>query len=216
MKNKKVFKIILCAMLVLSLVISNFAGLDLGFVKAYAQEPVTMQGSGSKEDPYQITNYTQLKEFAGIVNDGQTDVCAKLMNDIVCTDKLWVPIGNTNNKYNGHFNDNDEEIKKIIGLNNTGINDVDNKEYQGLFGYIGRYGIVKNIGIEGGEIKGKYYIGGVTGINDGTITNCYNTGSISGNGDYAYVGGVAGGSEGTITNCYDNSKRSEDSNYDCK
>jgi hypothetical protein len=189
-------------MLVLALAISNFAGLDLGFVKTYAQEPVTMQGSGSEGDPYQITNYTQLKEFAGIVNDGQTDVCAKLMNDIVCTDKLWVPIGNANNKYNGHFNDNDEEIKKIIGLNNTGFNDVDDKKYQGLFGYIDSNGIVKNIGIEGGEIKGKDFIGGVAGENEGTITNCYNTGSISGSGASAWVGGVAGINEGTITNCY--------------
>ena len=52
MNNKKVFKVILCAILVLALVISNFAGLALGFVKTYAQEPVTMQGSGSKEDPF--------------------------------------------------------------------------------------------------------------------------------------------------------------------
>ncbi|MBQ5934049.1 MAG: hypothetical protein IJL55_10125, partial [Lachnospiraceae bacterium] len=201
MNNKKVFKVILCAMLVLALVISNFAGLDLGFVKTYAQEPVTMQGSGSEGDPYQITNYAQLKEFAGIVNGGQTGACAKLMNDIVCTDKLWVPIGNANNKYNGHFNDNNEEIKKIIGLNNTGFNDV-NDGYQGLFGCIGSNGIVKNIGIEGGEIKGKDFIGGVAGRNEGTITNCYNTGSISGSGDSADVGGVAGYNGGTITNCY--------------
>ncbi|MCR4991957.1 MAG: hypothetical protein K6A45_02825 [Lachnospiraceae bacterium] len=174
MNNKKVFKVILCAMLVLALVISNFARLNLGFLKAYAQEPVTMQGSGSKEDPYQITNYTQLKEFAGIVNDGHTDACAKLMNDIVCTDKLWVPIGyyntDTDNAiYTGQFDGNN---KKIIDLNNTGFNDVDDKNYQGLFGYIGSNGIVKNIGIEGGEIKGKAYIGGVAAYNFGTITNC--------------------------------------------
>ncbi len=203
MNKKKVFKVILCAMLVLALVISNFAGLDLGFVKVYAQEPVTMQGSGSEGDPYQITNYTQLKEFAGIVNGGHTDACAKLINDIVCTDKLWVPIGNDyNNRYNGHFNDNDEETKKIIGLNNTGFENVDDREYQGLFGYIGSNGNVKNIGIEGGETKGAGSIGGVAGYNWGTITNCYNTGSISAGENYARVGGVAGYNGGTITNCY--------------
>ena len=39
--------------------------------------------------------------------------------------------------------------------------------------------------------------------NGGTITNCYNTGSISGSGNNAYVGGVAGyNNGGTITNCY--------------
>ena len=215
MNNKKVFKVILCAMLVLALVISNFAGLDLGFVKIYAQEPVTMQGSGSKEDPYQITNYAQLKEFAGIVNDGQTYACAKLMNDIVCTDKLWVPIGFYNDDsdkalYSGQFDGNN---MKIIGLNYTGFNDVDDREYQGLFGYIGSNGTVKNIGIEGGEIKGKYYIGGVTGYNGGTITNCYNTGSISGSENYYRVGGVAAINNGTITNCYNTGSISGSGGY---
>ena len=204
MNNKKVFKVILCAMMVLALAISNFAGLDLGFVKAYAQEPVTMQGSGSEEDPYQITNYAQLKEFAGIVNGGQTDACAKLMNDIVCTDNTWVPIGYYNSNidnasYSGQFDGNN---KKIIGLNNTGFNDVDDSVYQGLFGYIDSNGIVKNIGIEGGEIKGKYCIGGLAGVNGGTIITCYNIGSINDSEASANVGGVAGENRGTITNCY--------------
>ena len=36
--------------------------------------------------------------------------------------------------------------------------------------------------------------------NDGTITNCYNTGSVSGSSS---VGGVCGGAlGGTISNCY--------------
>ncbi|MBO4420560.1 MAG: hypothetical protein J5783_01910, partial [Lachnospiraceae bacterium] len=217
MNNKKVFNVILCAMLVLALVISNFAGLDLGFVKAYAQDPVVMQGSGSEGDPYQITNYAQLKEFAGIVNSGQTDACAKLMNDIVCTDKLWEPIGYYNNDsdnalYSGKFDGNN---KKIIGLNNTGFNDVNDRKYQGLFGYIDNNGTVKNIGIEGGEIKGANNIGGVAGYNNrGTITNCYNTGSISGSGDYAYVGGVAGyNNRGTITNCYNTGSISGSGDY---
>ena len=42
------------------------------------------------------------------------------------------------------------------------------------------------------------------GGNGGTITNCYNTGSVTGSVTYTSVGGVCGGNNdrGTITNCY--------------
>ena len=52
------------------------------------------------------------------------------------------------------------------------------------------------------------YVGGIAGYNSfGTISNSYNTGSVTssvtGIGSYLYVGGIAGGnSEGTISNCY--------------
>lgn len=46
-------------------------------------EPGTMEGDGSVENPYQITTAEQLLEFREIVNGGDTDACAKLMNDIV-------------------------------------------------------------------------------------------------------------------------------------
>ena len=52
-----------------------------------------------------------------------------------------------------------------------------------------------------GNVTGnEAYVGGVCGYNDGTVTNCYNTGNVTGN--YAYVGGVCGNSWGTVTNCY--------------
>ena len=161
---------------------------------------------GSQDNPYEISDYNTLKQFSDIVNGtngytSNTSACAILTNDIICTDKLWVPIGYYNNGsdnalYSGQFDGNN---KKIIGLNNTGFNDVN---YQGLFGYIGSNGTVKNIGIEGGEIKGADYIGGVAGYNNGTITNSYNAGAISCSGDYSIVGGVVGNNNGTITNCY--------------
>ena len=43
-------------------------------------------------------------------------------------------------------------------------------------------------------------IGGVCGDNEsGTVTNCYNTGSVTGS---YYVGGVCGQNNATVTNCY--------------
>ena len=50
-----------------------------------------------------------------------------------------------------------------------------------------------------GTVSGSYdYVGGICGW-DGTQTNCYNTGTVS--GSYSYVCGICGGG-GTQTNCY--------------
>ena len=51
-----------------------------------------------------------------------------------------------------------------------------------------------------GSVSGENTVGGVCGFSTGTIESCYNTGSVSGE---KYVGGVIGSYiNGTITNCY--------------
>ena len=49
-----------------------------------------------------------------------------------------------------------------------------------------------------GEVSGMY-VGGVVGYNDGPVKNCYNTGSVSGK---ISVGGVVGYNSGPVKNCY--------------
>ncbi|MGB8227379.1 MAG: GLUG motif-containing protein, partial [Sedimentisphaerales bacterium] len=61
-------------------------------------------------------------------------------------------------------------------------------DYIGLFGCAG--GKIRNLGIEDVNISGHSYIGGLAGINYGTITGCYATGKVTGTGNY--VGGLAG------------------------
>ena len=46
---------------------------------------------------------------------------------------------------------------------------------------------------------GGNYVGGVAGLNHGSVTGCHATGDVS--GPY-YVGGVAGYNYGTVTGCY--------------
>ena len=181
-------------------------------VQAHAQEETEnkndITGSGTEQDPYVIYTYEGLKEFARIVNGESTlhenkpYVWGELANDIICTDKQWVPIGyyiNTNVyvEYTGHF---DGKNYKVLYLSNEEIEEVNNNLCQGLFGLIGESGEVKNIRLENGGFYGNEFVGGVAGENDGTITNCYNTGSVS--GTRLYVGGIAGTNYGTIANCY--------------
>ena len=83
-------------------------------------------------------------------------------------------------------------------------------DYLGLFDRIESSGAqVKNLGIENINITGGAYsdhLGGLCGWNyEGTITNCYVTGSVDGS---YYLGGLCGKNGdwgnpgGTITNCY--------------
>jgi hypothetical protein len=57
-------------------------------------------------------------------------------------------------------------------------------DYLGLFGQIDTGGEVKNLGLENVSItggNGSWYLGGLCGGNiDGTISNCYATGSVTG------------------------------------
>ena len=160
---------------------------------------VEMSGDGTEDSPYEITKYADLQEFAAIVNgthdkaSQDTDVYGELMNDIDCgNDQEWVPIGNHDNKYTGHFDGNNKVIK--------GLSSISRADYQGLFGYIGSGGEVKNVGLEGGMIKGASFVGGVAGWNEGTIMNCYNGGEVRGAGT---LGGMVGcNNGGTISSCY--------------
>ena len=68
-----------------------------------------------------------------------------------------------------------------------------------MFGYISNSGIVKNVGIVNGNVKGGNNTGGIVGLNNGGIVqNCFLSGSVTGSGD---TGGIAGGNLGTIQNC---------------
>jgi hypothetical protein len=125
--------------------------------------------------------------------------------------KGWIPIGTIDSScgycaFRGVFDGNN---KKISGLY---IND-STLDYVGLFGkgtgynrwqrrsMYGDDGVIKNLGLVDVDITGKNYVGGVAGyVSDGSMINCYSTGTVSGNDN---VGGVAGYvSDGNMTNCY--------------
>jgi len=104
----------------------------------------------------------------------------------------WVSIGTKANPFNGNFEGNG----KII----SGISADQNLSYQGLFGYIGSNGTVKNVRVIA-DIKGKDYVGGIAGYNEGEISNVYFDGSVSGAN---YVGGIAGENAKNISSSYSN------------
>lgn len=178
----------------------------------------------SKDDVYEIGNAGQLFWFAGLVNgtlDGveqNTSANAILTANITANENLldslqydaegnvsngsdfisWTPIADCmedhTTQYSGTFDGNNKTVSGLfLNGNSTRI---------GLFGSSEADGNIKNVGVVDSYFKGKDFVGGVCGRNDGTITNCYNAGNLTAIDSSAAIGGICGYNGGTIANCY--------------
>ena len=161
---------------------------------------------------FEISTAKQLAGLAELVNNGN-DFSGKtilLTADIVLNDtsdwenwessapeNTWTPIGNSN-PFSGTFDGQGYDVSGIYI--NTYNGDC------GLFSY--NKGTIKNVGVTNSYIKGHSLVGGVCSDNDGTISNCHNSGTVSGN---TFVGGVCGSNIGSISNCYNSGKVSGNS-----
>jgi hypothetical protein len=189
--------------------VSLAAAKDLGY---------TIESDGS----YTVTSADGLMNVAELVNGGKTDINITLDKNIDLTGKGWTPIGTSfDNSYKGTFDGGGHTI--------TGLTVTTNDQFVGLFGYLNRAGMVKNVVMEGIQITSNHMFGctgGVVGYSWGTIENCSVSGSVSGTDCVGgvvgsqkagsiigcsssatvkgkhYVGGVAGEKWGSMTACY--------------
>ena len=182
-----------------------------------------MDGDGSKDAVYEISNAGQLYWFAGLVNGTlsgvpqNTSANAVLTKDIVVNEdvlksdgtvnegtfKEWTPIATNASPYTGIFEGQNHTISGLYFKQET--------SFVGLFSV--NSGKIANVGILDSYFYGQPYkgwqVGGVCGsnTNQGAITNCYNTGIVRGS---ETVGGVCGSNYGTITNCSNKGNVGED------
>jgi hypothetical protein len=149
-------------------------------------------GTGEPNDPYRIATAQDMQQIGANSSDWNKHFI--LVNNVNLARVTQFNIIGTSleNPFQGVFDGNDHKVWNFTWTS-TGRN------YIGLFGYVG--GQVKNLAMENVNVNAVngYYVGGLVGWNEGTITNCYSTGSVT--GDY-YVGGLVGRNYGTITNCY--------------
>lgn len=68
----------------------------------------------------------------------------------------------------------------------------------GLFPYIGEEAVVSDLRIENSRVKGRMHVGLLAGINAGTVSYCYVTGSVSAD---SRGGGMVGTNLGALTCC---------------
>ncbi|GHV64680.1 hypothetical protein FACS1894199_03520 [Bacteroidia bacterium] len=117
----------------------------------------------------------------------------------------WEPVGNSVSPFVCTFDGNRKTLSNLF-IDKSSAADV------GLFGVVGTGGIVKNLGILNGTVKGGGNVGGIAGTNEGTIFACFNTGVVTGTG--SNVGGVAGSvsASGSIIACYNEAAVTGDGN----
>ena len=175
-------------------------------------------GSGTSTNPYLISTPQQLARLAYLINGSSSSSYRSLYYEQTTNLNMsaywWDAIGYSSSYYfGGHYNGGGFTIAGLY----TEAGTTSSYSYQGLFGYIkgttSNFAEIHDVGIIDSNIQGYRYIGGIAGYAySSTITNCYNTGSVTGP---SYVGGIAGyASRGTsITNCYNTGSVTGSNNY---
>lgn len=152
-------------------------------------------GSGTEDDPYLISNGSELAHMSQYINDGFNNGQYRyyqLTNDIDLNGNknVWMPIGANGRKFRGQFDGKGYSISNLyidttIGVSNS----------VGLFGEAIK-ACIKNLNIINCNISATLYVGGILGHiysgNDASkslIENCSVTGKVEGE---SWVGGILG------------------------
>ena len=147
-------------------------------------------GSGTAEDPYQITGAAELIWLRDAVNAGEANTCAELQQDVEYVDKVWTPIGTSEHPYTGTFNGNGNTIR--VWLHGWG---------QALFGYVGADAKLTDLAVTKRQSE-NYSLNASAPLarsNAGTITRCRYSGGMTAKGS---LGGLVYTNSGTIEACY--------------
>lgn len=173
---------------------------------------VSLEGSGTENDPFLIRTVEDLLCMREMVNNGKnigavaaTDAYYKLLADLdlssVCGSKIgknWTPIGNEQNQLNFNFDGQGHTISGLYSKTKqtSGV--------MGLFGYM-KTGTISKLTVRGSVedtngASGALLVGSMV---EGNIIQCVAEGSVKG---YSYVAGLVGGyqlhpGETTISHC---------------
>ena len=95
----------------------------------------------------------------------------------------FVPIGSASAAFTASFDGQGHTISGLV-VNRPG------SSYVGLFGYVGTFATVGNVGLSGGAVTGSNYVGALAGENNGSITRSYATGTVTSSGAATNTGGL--------------------------
>jgi hypothetical protein len=153
-------------------------------------------GTGEPNDPYLIFTAEDMNQIGRNYTDWEKHF--KLTADINLSDYTGTQFSRigTDEKhaFSGVFDGNGHTISCFTYTAVSG-------NYVGVFGNISDAGRVENVSLVDVNVTGNNNVGGLVGCNNGTISNCNSTGTVSGSQDY--VGGLVGYNYGgSITDCY--------------
>ncbi len=155
-----------------------------------------------KGDVYSVSKAAELAWISEQVNSGNnfSGKIVRLMSNIDLNDKIWKPIGNESERFNGLF---DGQTNSVMNVR------TENSAYAGLFGAVDTDGRIVKLGMKGTfkiAASSAVYGGSIAGVNHGTIEDCFNDCRIftdvrAGEENIA-VGGIAGVNFKMISNCF--------------
>ncbi len=151
-------------------------------------------GTGTKDDPFQISTCNQLQYM-----ENNLTAHYELVEDVDCSNttnwnngKGFDPVGGSSNPFDGELDGKGYSIKDVY---------IDRSEsYVGLFGYTGSSSVIANASLDT-DIVGYSDVGGLVGYNNGDISYIYISGSIvsqTGN----RIGGLVGANWGNVSQSY--------------
>ena len=168
----------------------------------WASAQFSGSGNGTENDPYVITNATNLSQLSNFL--GQEGVVFKLMVDLDLTTFIaenyptegWTPVGVESSPFKGKFLGNNHTISGFR-INKSTIDNV------GFFGYVDG-ATIQDLIIQGTDVVGKTNVGVIVGCAlNSTITNC--SAELTGSSMLTATNGagaIIGFCENTaITNC---------------
>jgi hypothetical protein len=157
-------------------------------------------GTGEPNDPYQIATAEQLVSIGSdpnlldrhyvLLND--VDLDPNLPGGRIFTRAVIAPdTGREADTFTGSFDGRGREIRHLT-IRANGASRV------GLFGCIGRQGVVRDLRIVDADAKGAQLCGALAGMNKGCVRRCYARARVSG----SFVGVLVGyNGEGEIVDC---------------
>lgn len=159
-------------------------------------------GSGTAEDPYQISTVQDLIDLGTEPNDyskhfvmtADIDLAGNVFGRAIIAPDVERHSGVIllEQSFSGYFNGQGHVIHNLH---------IEGDHHLGLFGRTDKNAAIKSLGLENVYINstGGYFVGGLVGKNGGIITSSYNTGTVDGKGK---VGGLVGFNSGTINSSY--------------
>ena len=188
-------------LLFVSLIIALLSVFLILFEKAdivYAESSSFSGGDGRAESPYRISTANDFCALGEINSkptlNGYLGVYFVVTKDIDLSGRNLNPIGSYLYPFKGHLDGQGHTIKNV-SINSS-------VDYTGLFGAINSDASLTNITVSG-KITGTSNVGGIVGLNQGTIKTCVNLAEVNSTDDISAinVGGICGYNENVISDC---------------
>lgn len=137
-------------------------------------------------------------DFGTVFTDGtRSDMWATMRATNGTPVRGFVPIGGALSTFVGTFDGDGHTIAGLV-IDRPGAQTPD--DHIGLFGWVGEGGVVRNVGLQGGSVKGNHDVGALVGTLSGTLENSFASTSVQGDSS---VGGLVGTiTTGTVRNSF--------------